>query len=193
MMFPVHILVGICSLHLGFILTHTKKGQLRWKKIPEYSWLIIGISIAFFSHAIIDTIGTMYTYHEASPTGPLFSTTVYYLWTLLSMYLIYFALNEDFRYIYGIVAALFFDIWDHFVLRVISCSIDGYPEGCMNLYANRFSYLQIHNLEWEILYFTFNGMKRYNHNKFFLIVEVLILLFLIYLYRIFRIKNPIQT
>ena len=37
----------------------------------------------------------------------------------------------DIRYRYGILVALSYDIWDHYILRFVEGVLDGFPEGFM--------------------------------------------------------------
>ena len=50
----------------------------------------------------------------------------------------------DIRYRYGILAALSYDIWDHYILRFVEGVLDGFPEGFMARYTHRFEILQLH-------------------------------------------------
>ena len=85
--------------------------------------------------------------------------------------MIYWALQNDRRYGYGILVALSYDLWDHWILRAFSCSRDGFPDGCMSLYA--FEHLHLHQLEWFILENIFAGTERHYGDEEYFIMELL--------------------
>jgi len=158
MMIPAHALAGIACIHLGLMASRDKK-----------SWLLVGILLAFLSHAVIDALA-IFTYHDGSPSGSIFSQFVFWFWLAGAVAIIYWALYNDRRYGYGILAALSYDIWDHWVLRSISCAIDGFPDGCMSEYA--YEHLHLHHLEWFILDTVFDGVQRHYGDESFFIVEL---------------------
>ena len=159
MMIPAHAIAGIACIHLGLMASRDKK-----------SWLCIGIIFAFLSHAVIDSLA-IFTYHDASPTGSMYSQFVFWFWLGGAIAVIYWALHNDRRYGYGILSALSFDLWDHWFLRGISCATDGFPDGCMSVYA--YEPLHLHHLEWIILDTVFAGVERHYGDESYFIVEIL--------------------
>ena len=159
MMVPAHALAGIACIHLGLMASRNKKG-----------WLLVGILLAFLSHAVVDSLA-IFTYHDGSPSGSLFSQFVFWFWIAGAIAIIYWALQKDRRYGYGILSALSYDIWDHWILRTISCAIDGFPEGCMSVYA--YENLHLHHLEWFILDTVFSGVERHYGDEPYFIVELI--------------------
>tara|TARA_B000000565_G_scaffold182472_1_gene138505 strand:+ start:101 stop:655 length:555 start_codon:yes stop_codon:yes gene_type:complete len=159
MMIPAHALAGIACIHLGLMASRGNK-----------HWLWIGLIFAFLSHAVIDALA-IFTYHDSSPSGTPFSQFVFWFWIATAISVIYWALQNDRRYGYGILVALSYDLWDHWILRTISCSQEGFPEGCMSLYA--YEHLHLHQLEWFILDSVFAGVERHYGDESFFIVELL--------------------
>ena len=159
MMIPAHALAGIACIHLGLLASRDKK-----------SWLCIGIVFAFLSHAVIDSLA-IFTYHDGSPTGSMYSQFVFWFWLAGAIAVIYWALHNDRRYGYGILSALSFDLWDHWFLRSVACATDGFPDGCMSVYA--YEHLHLHHLEWFILDTVFAGVERHYGDESYFIVELL--------------------
>ncbi|MBT6645728.1 MAG: hypothetical protein HOB52_07975 [Euryarchaeota archaeon] len=159
MMIPAHALAGIISIHLG---------RLAWR--DKDSWLWVGIAFAFFSHAIIDALA-IFTYHDGNPSGSMYSQIVFWFWLGGAIAVIYWALNKDRRYGYGILAALIYDLWDHWFLRGIACVKDGFPNGCMDVYA--YEHLHLHHFEWFILDTVFAGVERHYGDESYFIIELL--------------------
>ena len=159
MMIPAHALAGIACIHLGLMASRDKK-----------SWLCIGIVFAFLSHAVIDSLA-IFTYHDGSPTGSMYSQFVFWFWLAGAIAVIYWALQNDRRYGYGILSALSFDLWDHWFLRSVACATDGFPDGCMSVYA--YEHLHLHHLEWFILDTVFAGVERHYGDESYFIVELL--------------------
>ena len=159
MMIPAHALAGMACIHLGLMASRDKK-----------SWLCIGIVFAFLSHAVIDSLA-IFTYHDGSPTGSMYSQFVFWFWLAGAIAVIYWALHNDRRYGYGILSALSFDLWDHWFLRGVSCATDGFPDGCMSVYA--YEHLHLHHLEWFILDTVFAGVERHYGDESYFIVELL--------------------
>ena len=82
MMVPAHLLSGMVCLHLGQMSVKRKDGRLRWfNNLPTWTWLAIRLVYAFLSHAVIDTLA-IFTYHDCSPSGSLFSRSVFWGWML---------------------------------------------------------------------------------------------------------------
>ena len=79
MMVPAHTLSGLICLHLGQILVSRTDGTARWVKTPRWAWLALGLGLAFLSHALIDAMA-IFTYHESSPYGSIFSRLVFWSW-----------------------------------------------------------------------------------------------------------------
>ena len=75
-MIPAHALSGLICLHLGQILVKRTDGTSRWTKTPRWAWLVLGLSLAFLSHALIDAMA-IFTYHDSSPSGSIFSRLVF--------------------------------------------------------------------------------------------------------------------
>ena len=157
-MIPAHALAGIACMHLGRLASRDKE-----------SWLWFGIAFAFLSHAVIDALA-IFTYHDASPSGSTFSQFVFWFWLAGAVSVIYWALHNDRRYGYGILVALSYDLWDHWFLRGIACSTEGFPEGCMSVYA--YEHLHLHHLEWFILDTVFVGVERHYGDESYFIVEL---------------------
>ena len=159
MMIPAHAIAGIACIHLGLMASRDKK-----------YWLCIGIIFAFLSHAVIDSLA-IFTYHDGSPTGSMYSQFVFWFWLAGAIAVIYWALHNDRRYGYGILSALSFDLWDHWFLRSVACATDGFPDGCMSVYA--YEHLHLHHLEWFILDTAFAGVERHYGDESYFIVELL--------------------
>ena len=79
MMIPSHALSGLICLHLGQILVSRADGTARWVKTPRWAWLALGLGLAFLSHALIDATA-IFTYHESSPYGSIFSRLFFWSW-----------------------------------------------------------------------------------------------------------------
>ena len=62
------------------------------------------------------------------------------------------------------------DLWDHWILRGISCATDVFPDGCMSVYA--YEHLHLHQLEWFILDTVFDGVERHYGDESYFIVEL---------------------
>ena len=159
MMIPAHALAGIACIHLGLMVSRDNK-----------NWLIIGVILAFLSHAVIDALA-IFTYHDGNPSGSPFSQTVFWFWLAGGVAVIYWALYNDRRYGYGILSALSYDLWDHWLLRSISCAREGFPDGCMSVYA--YEHLHLHQLEWFILDTVFAGVERHYGDESYFIVELI--------------------
>jgi hypothetical protein len=159
MMIPAHALAGIACIHLGLMVSRDNK-----------NWLIIGVILAFLSHAVIDALA-IFTYHDGNPSGSPFSQTVFWFWLAGGVAVIYWALYNDRRYGYGILSALSYDIWDHWILRSISCARESFPDGCMSVYA--YEHLHLHQLEWFILDTVFAGVERHYGDESYFIVELI--------------------
>lgn len=175
MMIPAHALAGIACIHLGLMLSRDQK-----------SWLGIGIVLAFLSHAVIDSLA-IFTYHDGNPSGSMFSQFVFWFWLAGGVAVIYWALYNDRRYGYGILSALSYDLWDHWILRSISCATDGFPDGCMSVYA--YENLHLHQLEWVILDTVFAGVERHYGDESYFIVELIFVLLLCV--SIFGLRNAV--
>ena len=74
MMIPAHALAGMTCIHLGLLFSRESK-----------HWLWIGIVMAFFSHAIIDTLA-IFTYHEGNPSGTMYSQFVFWFWMYVDLF-----------------------------------------------------------------------------------------------------------
>jgi hypothetical protein len=159
MMIPAHALAGMTCIHLGLLFSRESK-----------HWLWIGIVMAFFSHAIIDTLA-IFTYHEGNPSGTMYSQFVFWFWMIGAIAIIFWGLRTDRRYGYGILAALSFDIWDHWILRTIACAPKGFPDGCMEVYA--FESIHLHHFEWLILDTLFANVERHYGDEAYFLVEIL--------------------
>ena len=118
MMVPAHLLSGMVCLHLGQMLVKCKDGRLRWSNnLPTWTWLAIGLVYAFLSHAVIDTLA-IFTYHDCSPSGSLFSRSVFWGWMLSGAIIVAWGLWVDIHYGYGMLMAIIYDLWDHYLLVV---------------------------------------------------------------------------
>jgi len=159
MMIPAHALVGVLCIHFGWLISKGKKG-----------WLWLGLVLAFLSHAIIDALA-IFTYHDGSPRGSIYSQFVFWFWLLIATAVVYWALRKDRRYGYGIFSSLSFDVWDHWILRSISCVSNGFADGCMDMYAYR--PLHLHHLEWRILDTVFGNTERHYGDEPYFILELL--------------------
>ena len=159
MMIPAHALAGIACIHIGLIASRDNK-----------NWLIVGVILAFLSHAVVDALA-IFTYHDGNPSGSMFSQSVFWFWIGMAIAVIYWALYNDRRYGYGILSALSYDLWDHWILRSISCATDSFPDGCMNVYA--YEHLHLHHLEWFILDTVFSGVERHYGDESYFIVELI--------------------
>ena len=157
-MIAAHALVGAATMHLA-----------RKFYDDERSWIVTGIVLAFLSHAIVDTLA-IFTYHDASPSGSLFSRSVFWFWIACSVSVFVWGARVDWRYLPGMISALAFDIWDHWILRTISCAPRGFPDGCMSIYA--YEHLHFHQMEWFFLDTFFLGVERYYGNPSFFLVEI---------------------
>jgi len=164
MMVPAHALAGIVCIHLGLMVARNDRG--RYSPTME-----IGILFAFLSHAVIDSLA-IFTYHDASPSGSFFSQFVFWFWIVGSIAVIFWAIQRDRRYGFGILAALSYDIWDHWFLRGVSCVSSGFPEGCMSVYA--YEHLHLHHLEWFLLDTVFSGVERHYGDESYFIVELIV-------------------
>lgn len=172
MMVPAHALTGIACIHLGLLIVHRRDGEQRWENAPVWTWLAVGIFLAYMGHAVVDALA-IFTYHDSTPTGSFFSMTVFWGWLTLGVAVIFWGVREDLRYGYGILAAFAFDIWDHYILRAADCVLDGYPQGCMGVYTHRFSEFQMHHFEWMILDTIFVGVDRHYGDETFVLFEIL--------------------
>ena len=171
MMIPAHSLAGIACMHIGILLTQRKDGVQRWENMPTWGWLVTGIILAYMSHSVIDALA-IFTYHDSKPTGTLFSMLVFWGWLVGGVAIIVWALRDDLRYGAGILASLAYDLWDHWLLRAVDCTMDGFPEGCMSVYTHRFANLQMHHFEWFILDAVFDGVERHYGDEVFVLVEL---------------------
>ena len=178
MMIPAHALSGLICLHLGQILVKRTDGTSRWTKTPRWAWLVLGLSLAFLSHALIDAMA-IFTYHDSSPSGSIFSRLAFWGWFFSGVGIITWAVWKDVRYSYGILVALSYDIWDHCILRFGSGVLDGFPEGFMVRYTNHFEALQLHQLEWLLLDNFLVGIERHYGDPRFLTVEIIFVLILV--------------
>ena len=135
---------------------------------------------------MIDTLA-IFTYHDCSPSGSLFSSSVFWGWMLGGAIIFAWVLWIDIHYGYGMLMAIIYDLWDHYLLRFADGVLDGFSEGFMSCYTNRFKALQLHQLEWLLLDNLFNGVKRHYGDERFFVVELLfvtsLILSLIYLRR----------
>ena len=180
MMVPAHLLSGMVCLHLGQMSVKCKDGRLRWSNnLPTWTWLAIGLVYAFLSHAVIDTLA-IFTYHDCSPSGSLFSRSVFLGWMLSGAIIVAWGLWVDIHYGYGMLMAIIYDLWDHYLLRFADGVLDGFPEGFMNRYTHRFKALQLHQLEWLLLDNFLDGVKRHYGDERFLVVELLFVTSLIF-------------
>lgn len=192
MLLAAHTLTGIVCMHFGFLITNNKRGDLRWDKIPKKSWLITGLFLSFFSHAIIDVIGTMYTYHPINTFETLFSTIFYFTLGIFAIILIYYSIKKDKRYAYGILFAMCFDIWDHVIIKGLNCAFGGFNVGCTSVNSGLFYKLQLHNFEWGILSLFFEGVERHNHQENYVLVEIFFLIGMSFLTLKLRKSIPIK-
>ena len=176
-MIPAHALAGIACIHIGLLFTQRRDGSPRWAKSPPSTWLAISLFLAYMSHAVVDALA-IFTYHNSSPSGSAFSMLVFWGWLAAGIAIISRAVRRDIRYGYGILAALVYDIWDHYILRAADCVLDGLPEGCMGVYTHRFIPWQMHRFEWVILDTVFEGVERHYSNQAFVLVELLFVGFL---------------
>ncbi len=177
MMIPAHALAGILSIHLGFILSKGSK-----------HWILYGFMLAFLSHAIIDTLA-IFTYHDSSPSGSSFSQFVFWFWLIGAIAVIGYGIQTDRRYGIGIVFALSYDIWDHWILRTISCAPQGFPDGCMSLYA--YEGLHLHHLEWFLLDTFFANTERHYGDERYFIVELAFVAIMLFCIRRLRLERPL--
>ncbi len=175
MLLAVHSLTGMACLHFGYLLTNNNLGKLRWGKLPKNSWLILGLFFSFCSHAIIDVIGTMYTYHPIDTYESIFSTLFYVILSIIAIIIIFLALKKDKIYAYGITFAMIFDIWDHLVIKWSNCILNSFEKGCSDVNSGILYNLQLHNFEWELLHLFFEGVERHNHKEIFVLVEIITL------------------
>lgn len=169
MMIPAHALAGIACIHLGLMASHGHHVHPLKGSREQKGWLWVGILLAFLSHAVVDALA-IFTYHDGSPSGSIFSQFVFWFWLAGAVAVIYWAIYNDRRYGYGILTALSYDIWDHWILRGISCATDGFPDGCMSVYA--YERLHFHQLEWFILDTVFDGVERHYGDESYFIVEL---------------------
>ncbi len=99
----------------------------------------ITCTLAFFSHAIIDGFA-IFTYHPYKDQDILFNL----IWSpsilIAAGIVAVIALRRDFRYAWGIVFSIAFDLWDYSVLRVIMTYSD------VDL-----SHLYLHQFEWAFI------------------------------------------
>lgn len=99
----------------------------------------IASTAAFFSHTLVDGFA-IFTYHPWKDQGIFFNQ----IWTpsilIAAGVVAIFALRKDFRFAWGIVFALAFDLWDYSVIRVINVfdPID-------------LSAIQLHHFEWAFI------------------------------------------
>lgn len=178
MMIPAHALAGIACIHLGFLASKKRNNAL-----------VIGIVLAFLSHAIVDSLA-IFTYHDANPSGSPFSQFVFWFWLAGGVAVIYWALIRDRRYGYGILSALSYDLWDHWILRSISCFSEGFPDGCMSVYA--YEHLHLHHLEWFILDTVFAGIERHYGDEPYFAVELAFVALLCLSIGWLRIRAPLS-
>ena len=191
MMVPAHLLSGMVCLHLGQMSVKCKDGRLRWSNnLPTSTWLAIGLVYAFLSHAVIDTLA-IFTYHDCSPSGSLFSRSVFWGWMLSGAIIVAWGLWVDIHYGYGMLMAIIYDLWDHYLLRFADGVLDGFPEGFMNRYTHRFKALQLHQLEWLLLDNFLDGVKRHYGDERFLVVELLFVTSLIFSLIYLRRSRPL--
>ena len=87
MMIPAHALAGVVCIHLGLMVSRS----MFWRR-----WLLVGIILAFLSHAVIDALA-IFTYHDGSPSGSIFSQFVFWFWLAGAVVIIYWALYNDRR------------------------------------------------------------------------------------------------
>ncbi len=172
MMVPAHVLSGMVCLHLGQMVAKRKDGRTRWSNLPEWTWLALGLIFAFLSHAVVDTLA-IFTYHDGSPSGSLFSRLVFWGWMLGGAATIAWGLWTNVRYGYGMLMALIYDLSDHYLLRFTDGVLDGFPAGFMSRYTHRFEVLQLHRLEWFLLDNLFAGVERHYGDPRFVMVEIL--------------------
>ena len=109
MMVLAHVLSGMVCLHLGQMVAKRKDGRTRWSNLPEWTWLALGLIFAFLSHAVVDTLA-IFTCHDGSPSGSLFSRIVFWGWMLGGAATITWGLWTNVRYGYGILMALIYDL-----------------------------------------------------------------------------------
>ena len=172
MMVLAHVLSGMVCLHLGQMVVKRKDGRARWSNLPEWTWLALGLIFAFLSHAVVDTLA-IFTYHDGSPSGSLFSRIVFWGWMLGGAATITWGLWTNVRYGYGILMVLIYDLWDHYLLRFTDGVLDGFPARFMGHYTHRFEALQLHQLEWLLLDSFFADVERHYGDPQFVAVELL--------------------
>ena len=193
MMLPAHLLSGMVCIHLGQMSIKRKNGILRWSNnLPEWTWLSIGLGYAFLSHAVIDTLA-IFTYHDCSPSGSLFSRSVFWGWMLGAIIILAWGLRVDIHYGYGMLVSTSYDLWDHYLLRFVDGVLDGFPEGFMGRYTHRFKSLQLHQLEWLILDNLFSGVDRHYGDPRFLVVELMFVAILILSLSYLRGSRPLMS
>jgi hypothetical protein len=190
MMIPAHALAGIACIHLGLLAAHNKDGEQRWNNAPAWTWLAIGIAFAYMSHAVVDALA-IFTYHDSNPTGSAFEMVVFWGWLIFGFVVIYWGVREDKRYGLGVLAALAYDLWDHYILRAVDCVLDGFPKGCMGVYTHRFKELQMHQFEWAILDSVFAGVERHYGDEAFVLLEIVFVGFVVAGVRWLRINYPL--
>lgn len=179
MMIPAHALAGVVCIHLG-----------RMASRDDAVWIWLGVALAFLSHAVVDALA-IFTYHDGSPSGSVYSRFVFWFWLAGAFAVILWALWDDRRYGYGILSALSFDLWDHWLLRGVACVADGFPDGCMGVYA--YEHLHLHHLEWFILDTVFVGVERHYGDEPYFIVELLCVALLCVLIRWLRRHAPLPN
>ena len=116
--------------------------SIRSHPISVVSILRVSITCtaAFFSHAIVDGFA-IFTYHPWKDQGILFNL-VWTPSTLIAAGIVaIIALRKDFRFAWGIIFAIAFDLWDYSVLRVINAF-----NPIIDLSA-----LQLHHFEWAFI------------------------------------------
>jgi len=148
-----HFLVGIIITIIVWHLLSDKWAEGRnWASkevfsikdhpVRMVSLLRVGITsvLAFFSHIIVDGFA-IFTYHPYTNFDNLF----YKIWMpsilLSAAIVLLIALKKDIRYSFGMVFSIFFDLWDHSTLRVVSHLYGGADLGS----------LYLHQLEWAFI------------------------------------------
>lgn len=185
-----HFLVGIViTLFIWKLFSNERFDDMEWankevftlrnKPVRTISLLrIILTSIfAFFSHAIVDGFA-IFTYHPYKNFDILF----YRIWTpilLISGAVTFMiAIKKDIRFIYGLVFAIFFDLWDYSVLGVIE-SITG----------NDLGMFYLHHFEWTFIDLFLSWAPVFYLEPLAAIVEVIIILTLILSWILLNKKN----
>jgi hypothetical protein len=188
-----HFLVGIViTLVVWRIFSDKWAEKKKWPKemafiinhhpIKKVSILRIVITsiLAFFSHALVDGFA-IFTYHPYKN----FDTLFYAIWTpsllVSAAIVLLIALKIDIRYSYGLIFALFFDLWDYSMLPLIN-----YLSGELDLNS-----LYLHQFEWLFINTFLAWAPVFYLNQWASLVEVVIIGILLLSWFFLENKKPL--